>query len=101
MRVMLLWKIMFRRTHDEGKKLYGNNYFLFRHENLLTEPEQTLKNLYDFLERPLPKHVLEWVQKNIHRTPSFFAPDNPHWRTAIKEINMEEELKVAGYEYLI
>ncbi|MBM4054284.1 MAG: sulfotransferase [Planctomycetes bacterium] len=101
MRVMLLWKIMFRRTHDVGQALFGNNYFLFRHENLLSEPEQTVKTLYEFMELPLPKHVLEWVQKNIQRTPSFFAPDNPHWRKAVKEINMEEELKAAGYEYLI
>ncbi|MCF6148443.1 MAG: sulfotransferase [Candidatus Kuenenia sp.] len=101
MRVMLLWKIMFQRTHDDGQALFRNNYFLFRHENLLSEPEQTLKTLYEFLELPLPKHVLEWVQKNINRTPSFFAPDNPRWHEAVKKIKMEEELKAAGYEYLI
>lgn len=101
MRVMLLWKIMFRRTHDDGQALFGNNYFLFRHEDLLLAPEQTLKTLYEFMERPLPEHVFEWVQKNINRTPSFFAPENPHWREAVKTINMEEELKTAGYEYLI
>lgn len=101
MRVMLLWKIMFQRTHDDGQALFGNNYFLFRHENLLSEPEQALKTLYEFLGLPLPKHVLEWVQKNINRTPSFFAPDNPHWREATKKINMEKELKAAGYEHLI
>lgn len=99
MRILILWKYNFRMTHNAGNTLFGNNYMLLRHEDLITKPETTLKSIYNFLGNQLPEHVLEWAMKNINSKPNLYAPDNPHWHEAFKRLNMEEALIISGYKY--
>lgn len=99
MRILILWKYNFSKTHNAGSTLFGNNYTLLKHEDLMTKSETTLKSIYDFLGRSLPGHVLEWAIENINSKPNLYAPDNPRWHEAFKRLNMEEELSMAGYKY--
>ncbi|MDN3514724.1 MAG: sulfotransferase [Candidatus Brocadia sp.] len=96
-RILILWKYNFRKTHDAGKALFGENYLLLRHEDLLTRPELTLESMYNFLGRPMPTHVLEWAKGNINSRSNLYAPDNPRWLEAFKRLDMDEELHIAGY----
>ena len=98
MRILTLWKYKFRSTHYAGKELFGDNYYLLRHEDLLLHTEPTLRKLYDFLEKPLPTHVLKWATGHINSKFNLYAPDSPHWQRAFREINMQDELKAAGYD---
>lgn len=97
MRILILWKYNFRKTHDTGKTLFGDNYLLVRHEDLLAEPELALKSIYNFLGLPLPGHVLEWAKANVNSKPNIYASDSSRWQEAFKRLDAEEELKIAGY----
>jgi len=101
MRIVILWKYKFRKTHDAGKELFGKNYLLLRHEDLLINREPTLRLLFDFLARPLAKHVLDWASEHVSNKPNFYAPDSPRWREAFNRLDMHEELEAAGYSYCV
>lgn len=98
-RILVLWKYNFKKTHDSARTLFGNNYMLLRHEDLMAAPETTLRSVYDFLGKSPPAHILKWATTNINSRPNLHAPDNPHWQVAFKKLNMEDELSIAGYKY--
>jgi len=77
--------------------LFGKNYLLLRHEDLLCDTRNTLKSIYDFIETPLPLHVLEWTSKNVNSKSSVYAHNNPQWYDAFKILSMFEEMNIAGY----
>lgn len=95
--MLILWKYKFRKTHEVGKALFGENYLLFRHEDLLCAPRETLKPLYDFLGRELPQNVVDWTLESVQSNHSRYAPDHKEWRKAFKRLDMDEELSLAGY----
>ncbi len=97
MRILLLWKYTFRKTYEMGRTLFKENYFIFRHEDLQKDPVQTLTLLYDFLERPLPKQVVDWAIKHVRNIYAPFVPDSKHWRKAFRKLDMEKDFELAGY----
>lgn len=97
MRILILWKYEFRKTHDAGKKLFRENYLLLRHEDLLIAPGKTVGLLYEFIERRAPQHAINWALKHIRNNKTPYASDNSNWRDAFKRINMDAELTIAGY----
>lgn len=98
-RILILWKYKFWKTHEVGKVLFGKNYLLLRHEDLLHAPRETLKRLYDFLGRELPQPVVDWALGRVRSNHSRYAPDNKDWRKAFKRLDMDEELSIAGYSW--
>jgi hypothetical protein len=99
MRILILWKYKFRKTHEAGKALFGDNYLLLRHEDLLSAPRERLRLLYDFLGQALPQHVVDWALEHVRSSNICYAPDNPSWRKAFQKLNMDEELAMAGYSF--
>jgi REP element-mobilizing transposase RayT len=97
-RILVLWKYKFRKTHDAGRELFGKNYLLLRHEDLISSQPETIRSLYDFMERPLPLHVIHWAGKHVRRSYPCYAPDHPRWREAFRRLNMKKELELAGYD---
>ena len=79
-------------------ELFGKNYLLLRHEDLISSPGETIRSLYDFMERPLPLHVIDWAGKHVRRNYPCYAPDHPRWREAFRRLTMEKELELAGYD---
>jgi len=97
MRVLLLWKFTFQKTYQTARKLYGPNYFLLRHEDLMDDPEQTLAAVYKHLGRPVPSHVFQWALNHVQQKSNLFYPHSKHWRRAFQRLDMETELEQAGY----
>lgn len=96
-RILLLWKYTFARTHADGKRCFGDNFYLLRHEDLTSRPEETLKSLYQFLDRPLPRAVVDWAVQHVRSGRSHFAPESPMWNEAIEQLDLEQEMEAAGY----
>ena len=97
MRILVLWKYKFLKTHKEGKALFGENYLLLRHEDLVSEPRETVKRLYDFLGQAAPQNVVGWALKHVQNKRPIYAAENKNWRKAFKKLELSEELEIAGY----
>ena len=97
LRVLLVWKYVFRETHRVAKKLFGDRYSLLRHEDFAEDPDGTLERLYAILERPLPGHVVDWARAHVRPPRAPFAADAGAWQTAIRRLALEDELAIAGY----
>ena len=46
------------------ERIFPSNFKQVRYEDLATQPEQTARNIYDFLQLELPAKVLEWLKAN-------------------------------------
>ena len=101
MRVLLLWKYIFRQTFQGGTACSGDDYLLLRHEESINTPEPILRGLSDHFERPLPGPVTAWAWQNVRQTAHRVAPLSGHWRRAVRTVGMEQELEQAGYGYLL
>ncbi|MBD3307304.1 hypothetical protein GF339_12760 [candidate division KSB3 bacterium] len=97
LRRLLLWKYTFRTTYETGKKDFGKNYLLLRHEDLQADPVQTVQQLYAFLERAVPPEVLDWAAKHVRPPQPPFAAQHPRWGEAFRTLEMAEDLNAAGY----
>jgi hypothetical protein len=98
MRILLIWKYIFINTYNAGKKLYGDNYYLLRHEDLQKDPENTLRMLYEHINRPLPKNVHDWAVSNVRKNKPPYAHESRRWLEAFKKLEMHEVLALAGYD---
>lgn len=100
-RILLVWKFVFRETYHTARELFGDRYFLLRHEDLVCDPENTLERLYAALERPLPGHVVDWARSQLRAPSEPFEAANPSWREAIDRLSLDEELELADYTELL
>jgi hypothetical protein len=91
-RILLVWKFNFIKTHYAGKALFGDNYCLFSHDDLVKNPIAGVESFYRFLGRPMPANVREWTQANVHYRPSIHEPESKHWQAALAKLGMEMEL---------
>ncbi len=97
LRILLLWKYTFQQTYRSGTASFGEDYFLLRHEDLISEPEHTLRSIYEFLGRRLPPHLVGWAKSGIRQPGGCYLPDDPRWRGAVTQLDMLSELQTAGY----
>jgi len=67
-RVASGWAKNVHETEEEGRRLFGDNYFSLRYEDLLAQPFDELKRLWDFLgvqaERALEKDITDEMSSN-------------------------------------
>jgi hypothetical protein len=97
LRILLIWKYKFLTTYSQGNKAFGTNYFLLRHEDLLGAPQQTISQLYTFLEREPSKKVLEWAKTNL-RSPSVpYRQHDVQWQAGFDRLDMGQALQLSGY----
>ncbi len=97
MSILLIWKYAFEQTHVTGKKLFGDNYLLLRHEDLLIEPHNTVSKLGAFIGSPLNPRATNWVKENLRSLSTPFAKSDPRWELAFKQLKMSDTLLAAGY----
>lgn len=98
LRVLMIWKYTFQHTYEAGKRIFGENFFLLRHEDLVSEPHQTLNKLYDFMEWKLLDNVLQWATEHIKKNILIFDPASKLWEKGFSILNMREELEQAEYD---
>jgi hypothetical protein len=67
-RVASGWAKNVHETEEEGRRLFGDNYFSLRYEDLLAQPFDEMKRLWDFLgvqaERALEKDITDEMSSN-------------------------------------
>jgi hypothetical protein len=97
LRVLLVWKYLFRETHRAASQLFKDRYFLLRHEDLTDDAAGTLERLYETLERPLPGHLVDWARATLRPSAEPFEADHKAWRSAAQRLRLDEELGIAGY----
>lgn len=97
LRVLLVWKFVFRETHRSASEIFKDRYFLLRHEDLTADAAGTLERLYEVLERPLPGHLVDWARANLRPPAEPFAANRKAWQSAIERLDLGEELEAAGY----
>jgi hypothetical protein len=96
-RVLLVWSHLFRRTHDDGRALFGTGYRLVRHEDLCARPRETVLGLYGFLGLEAPEAVVDWAVGNVRPPAAPPLADAPQWREAFGRLKMEDAVRAAGY----
>lgn len=57
----MVYRAQLRRGRKLGKKLYKSNYFEIKYENLLTDPEKALKDVFNKLEIQYTSQMLEFA----------------------------------------
>jgi len=98
MRVLIVWKYNFIKTHELGQYIFKDNYYLFRHEDLLANTQETIEALYQFLERPLPDNVLNWAKKVVDKSKSrYYEPGHLNWLKAIQILDLNPQLYTTKY----
>lgn len=97
LRILLIWKYKFLNTYRDGRRVFGDNYFLLRHEDLLEEPEQTIAQLYSFLERIPSLKVMTWAKANLRSPSDPYRKLDYHWKAAFDRLEMWPALHASGY----
>lgn len=100
LRILLIWKYKFERTHRDAQAAFGANYLLFRHDDLLADPQGTLDRLGAFLGAPLPAQAVQWTLANLKAPEPVYAGDDPRWGGAFRRLRMERTLSDAGFSGL-
>lgn len=96
-RVLLVWRHLFRRTHEDGRTLFGDRYRLVRHEDLCARPREGVAGLFGFLGLEAPAAALDWASASLTRPPAPPLAEAPPWREAFARLKMEAEVRAAGY----
>ncbi|MGF1656387.1 MAG: sulfotransferase [Verrucomicrobiales bacterium] len=97
LRILIIWKFKFLRTHFAGKRCFGDSYYLLRHEDLLQNPESTLRSLGEFINSPFKESTFEWATNTLKQPTPPFAGADARWHEAFDRINIKEALSEAGY----
>ncbi len=100
-RVLLVWGFTFRRTFEDGKRSFGDDYLLVRHEDLLREPVETARRIHAFLGRPAKDHALEWVKAKVQPPAPPLFPSSRRWAKAIEKAGVDLDVIDAGYGELL
>lgn len=96
-RVLLVWKTLFERTHVAGSALFGSRYVLVRHEDFARAPVELLGKLYARMGLELPDSVSDWARRHVRPPRPAFATGHRAWRTAIRRLDLAPAMVEAGY----
>ncbi len=98
-RVLRVWRALFRRTHDDGRALFGERYLLVRHEDLAADPASVLGAVYRRLDREPPAGAVRWAAEHVRAPgPPLFA-EHAGWADASERVGLARELAEAGYSH--
>jgi hypothetical protein len=87
-RILLIWKYKYDQTDKAGRANFGDNYMIFRHEDLLNDFNSTLENLSRFLCITLSEQVLKWGKENIKPLKAPLYYDDQRWTRAFEQLRM-------------
>ncbi len=96
-RILLVWGHLFRRTHDDGRRLFGDRYRLVRHEDLCRDPGAALEEVYAAIGDPVPPAALDWARRNLTAPGPPPLADAVEWSEAFARLGLEDALRSAGY----
>lgn len=96
-RLFLLWGFNFRNTHRTGRQLFGDRYWLLRHEDLASNPRETVRRLFTWLGRDVPPAALQWSEARLTPPKAVFAPADSRWHHLVDRLGLEQEVIEAGY----
>ena len=46
------------------ERKYPENFMVLRYEDLASQPVETARTIYQFIQRPLPIKVIQWLEEN-------------------------------------
>ncbi len=96
-RILLLWRHTFEETRRGAEAAYGPRYRLVRNEDLRARPVETMREVYDFLERPCPEEVARLAKAAVRADQEIVAPEDPRWNEAYARVGIEEAVREAGF----
>lgn len=95
---MLVWRLTFERTWNEGRRLFGDRYVLVRNEDLRGDPAAALRSVYSALGRDVPGAVAAWAREKVREPEPVYAGDDPRWAAELRHAGIGPELLAgAGY----
>ena len=101
LRPLLVWRAATTRTATDGKQLFGDRYALLRLEDLRADPQGGMARIYELLGRALPAEVGAWAADHIRREADVYLGDDPRWARAMRLLQMEDALALAGYDDIL
>jgi Sulfotransferase family len=96
-RILLVWKLAFERTYEDGRRLFGDRYLLLRNEDLRTDAPAALDSLYAVLGRETPPAVRDWAAGAVRGAEDVYAADEPAWEELFDRLELRPALRAAGY----
>lgn len=95
-----LWQVHFRSSHDDGtQKLGPKQYLLVRHEDFLERAGETVERIYAFLGDAVPDSVREFLRAKLDPRQRIYEPNDPRWQRMIESVGCQRELREAGYDF--
>jgi hypothetical protein len=96
-RILLVWKLAFERTYEDGKRLFGDRYLLLRNEDLRVDTPGALDSLYAVLGRETPSAVRDWAAGAVRGAEDVYGAGEPGWRELFDKLDLRAALRDAGY----
>jgi hypothetical protein len=99
-RCLLVWRESFRRTHQDGRALFGDRYRLLRQEDFVANPRRCVEEIFELLSLPPRQGTLDWAAASVRKSEPAFAPEDARWKEAATRLGMGAELEAAGYQFV-
>jgi hypothetical protein len=96
-RILLVWKLAFERTYEDGRRLFGDRYLLLRNEDLRVDTPGALDSLYSVLGRETPAAVREWAAGAVRGAEDVYAAGEAEWQELFDRLDLRPALENAGY----
>lgn len=96
-RILLVWKHTFRRTFDDGRRLFGDRYLLVRHEDLVADPEDWTRRIGERAGLEPAVESLEFARGRVTPPKPPLFPTSERWAKAIAKVGLAREMAEAGY----
>jgi hypothetical protein len=97
MRILLVWKVAFESTRNDGRRLYADHYLPLRLEDLRADPAGGLDAVYGRIGRPAPGDASRWAERHVRPRQELLHGDDPRWAEAAELLGMAPALEAAGY----
>lgn len=93
LRGLFVWRCAVSAGREAGKRIGPEHYMELRYETLVTEPERTLRRVFDFLAEPLPDTVSTFAK--THLKPASVGKPDP--QPELTEAIAGDLLRELGY----